>query len=204
MTKKQIYELVRMTHPTAPIAEINIWINTAMDDMLRFSGYNKVNTTITSIASTLSYALDSTYIDISEVKIGADVLSRIVGDVNVGEEDGLEQDRYYYWLFDNKIYLVKGGDTTSYVEADLSVIVTATKKEADVTLSVELPTDYPACFYEGIIAKVTSSLFGRGSGMNLKAMSFFDEKYRYAKKMLRKDAFIRKNSSNRTIVQYSY
>jgi len=204
MTSHNIVEIIKQTHPGASMAEIYLYINMAIDDLLRYSKYTKTKLEdFETTADTLSYEEGYPVIDILSVKVDGIVINRIANEATIGENDGLDSDTYYYWLFDDSIYLVQGGNETTYLPEGLDVSLTIIKGMGTISGTNDIDQTFPAVFYEAILAKVSMMLFSRGE-LNPNAIMFLENRYNVLKRKLRNEANTRKNPYGRRILPVDY
>ena len=204
MTALNIIEIVRLTHPMASMGEIYMYINLAIDDLLRYSKYTKTKLEdFETTEDTISYDEGYPVIDILSVKVEDKHISRIAYEATIGQNDGLVDGEYYYWIFDDSLHLVKGGKETGYLPAGLDVSVTAIKGLMDISPINDIPQTFPAVFYEAIITKASMMLFSRGE-LNPNAIMFLEKSYNILKRRLRNEANTRKNPYGRRVLPVDY
>jgi len=178
MTTQIMAELVKKHHPQMSETEIVSLLNRAKDRFCEETDILKgTDTSLTTIASTLGYALPTGTLKVYDVYVNAYRAVRVIGRPKIGDDNGLSSDIYYYWIENGYIYICTGGATTAYAAASLAIIIYRSYLDADITAdgvahTMVIPSRYHEALTDWAIARGYKQ-----PPVNTENAIFFDKNY---------------------------
>jgi hypothetical protein len=192
MTIQQLYESLRQHAPNLGFTEALVLLNQASRDFVwETKILDSDDTSITTTADTLEYAVPSNLFRIDRVWVGDDEAIKLIGNIEIGAST-IASEKFFWQLNNGQLSVVYDSSVFEYVDAGETIKIRSKKYDDAYTATTDEPS-FPSEYHVALLYKILADIYMKPDMLNLNVSQTFRIEY---ERLLRKGRKYAKTSKN--------